>query len=119
MTTQAFLIKYGEIAIKGNNRHYFEDALVKQLNHALKPLGTKFDIIKQQGRIFVKPQGECDEAEVSEALSKVFGVVGFSPCYMTEDEGFDKLAEEIIDYILDNITKDKSNFIEENFPLTK
>ena len=99
MTTQAFLIKYGEIAIKGNNRHYFEDALVKQLNHALKPLGTKFDIIKQQGRIFVKPQGECDETEVSEALSKVFGVVGFSPCYMTEDEGFDKLAEEIIDYM--------------------
>ena len=99
MTTQAFLIKYGEIAIKGKNRHLFEDALVKQINHALKPLEQKFEIVKQQGRIFVHPQGTCDEEEVKDAISKVFGVVGFSPCYMTEDEGFEKLAEEIIDYM--------------------
>ena len=33
---KAFLIKYAEIAIKGKNRHLFEDALVKQIRHALK-----------------------------------------------------------------------------------
>ena len=32
----AFLIKYGEIGIKGKNRYLFEDALVKQIRHALK-----------------------------------------------------------------------------------
>ena len=31
MKFHAFLIKYAEIAIKGNNRKYFEDALVKQI----------------------------------------------------------------------------------------
>ena len=34
---QSFLIKYGEIAIKGKNRYIFEDALVAGLKHALKP----------------------------------------------------------------------------------
>ena len=33
---KAFLIKYAEIAIKGKNRYLFEDALVSQMNHALK-----------------------------------------------------------------------------------
>ena len=33
---KSFLIKYAEIAIKGKNRYLFEDALVSQINHALK-----------------------------------------------------------------------------------
>ena len=32
---RAFLIKYGEIAIKGKNRYMFEDALVASMKHAL------------------------------------------------------------------------------------
>ena len=36
MTFQTFLIKYGEIGIKGKNRHLFEDALVRQIRFALK-----------------------------------------------------------------------------------
>ena len=28
---KAFLIKYGEIGIKGKNRYLFEDALIKQI----------------------------------------------------------------------------------------
>ena len=36
MQYKMFLIKYAEIAIKGKNRYLFEDALVSQINHALK-----------------------------------------------------------------------------------
>ena len=38
MTYQTFLIKYGEIAIKGKNRYMFEDALVRQIRFALQEL---------------------------------------------------------------------------------
>ena len=31
MEFKAFLIKYAEIGIKGNNRRFFEDALVRQI----------------------------------------------------------------------------------------
>ncbi len=96
---QSFLIKYGEIAVKGKNRHVFEDALVKQINYALKRVDGNFLVHKQQGRIFVNTEGDYDYEGAVEALSNVFGIVGFCPCVITEDLGFDRLAEEIISYI--------------------
>ena len=38
MKFQTYLIKYGEIGIKGKNRYMFEDALVRQIRHSLKDL---------------------------------------------------------------------------------
>ena len=35
MKFQTYLIKYGEIGIKGKNRYMFEDALVRQIRHSL------------------------------------------------------------------------------------
>ena len=46
---QAFLIKYGEIAIKGKNRHLFEDALVRQIRNALKAVEGEFKTYKTFG----------------------------------------------------------------------
>lgn len=36
MEFKAFLIKYAEIGIKGNNRRFFEDALVRQMKYCIK-----------------------------------------------------------------------------------
>ena len=38
MLYQSFLIKYAEIGTKGKNRFLFEDALIKQIKHALRPV---------------------------------------------------------------------------------
>ena len=57
---QAFLIKYAEIAIKGKNRYLFEDALVSQINHALKKVDGEFKVRKEQGRIYVDCLSEYD-----------------------------------------------------------
>lgn len=54
MEFKAFLIKYAEIGIKGNNRRFFEDALVRQMKYALKPVGD-FSIRKESGRILYMP----------------------------------------------------------------
>ena len=37
MKFHSFLIKYGEIGIKGKNRYIFEDALVLSLIHISEP----------------------------------------------------------------------------------
>lgn len=42
MLYQSFLIKYAEIGTKGKNRFLFEDALIKQIKHALRPVEGKF-----------------------------------------------------------------------------
>lgn len=96
---QAFLIKYGEIGIKGKNRHLFEDALMKQIRHALKPVEGKFFVRKEQGRIFVEAESAFDYDEVIVALQRVFGIVGICPMVQAADEGFDKLAETVNDYL--------------------
>ena len=96
---QSFLIKYAEIAIKGKNRHLFEDALVSQINHALKEVEGEYKVRKEQGRIYVEALSEYDFDEVVEALRHVFGIVGICPVVILEDEGFDALAKEVVEYI--------------------
>lgn len=96
---RTFLIKYGEIGIKGKNRYLFEDALVKQIRHALKKVEGEFEVRKEQGRIYVDALGEYDFDEVVEALQRVFGIVGICPVVVTKDEGFEKLAQDVIEYL--------------------
>ena len=123
MFFHSFLIKYGEIGIKGKNRYLFEDALVAQLNHALKPVEGTFEITKEQGRIYVNTQGEYDYDEAVEAMTRVFGVVGVCPMVQVEDRGFEQLAKDVLDY-LDHVYPDKkktfkvnSRRARKNFPM--
>ncbi|SEF40888.1 tRNA uracil 4-sulfurtransferase ThiI [Lachnospira multipara] len=97
---KAFLIKYGEIGVKGKNRYLFEDALVRQIKHALKNVEGEFDVIKRQGRIYAKVLSDSyDYDETIEALSRVFGIHGICPVVQIEDNGFDDLAAHVVDYI--------------------
>ncbi|MDY6352647.1 tRNA uracil 4-sulfurtransferase ThiI [Candidatus Weimeria sp. HCP3S3_B5] len=102
---KAFLVKYGEIGLKGKNRHYFEETLVKRIEEALSKIDGSFKVTRPQGRIFVEGEG-FDQDEVIDALSKVFGVIWICPCIMTEDTGFDDLSDQIICYLKEEL-KDK------------
>lgn len=96
---QAFLIKYGEIGIKGKNRYLFEDALVGQIRHALKETDGSFRVTKEQGRIYVEALSEFDYEEAVEAMQHVFGIVGICPVVILEDQGFPKLACDVEAYL--------------------
>ena len=73
---QSFLIKYAEIAIKGKNRHLFEDALVSHISHALREVEGEFKVRKEQGRSYVEALSDYDYDETIDALKHVFGIVG-------------------------------------------
>jgi len=95
---KTFLIKYGEIGIKGKNRYLFEDALVNQIRFALKKSGD-FNVRKEQGRIYVEVLSDYDYEEVIEALSRVFGIVAICPVIHCEDNQWDNLTKVVGDYI--------------------
>lgn len=120
---KSFLIKYGEIGIKGKNRYIFEDALVKQIKHALKKVEGAFEVTKQQGRIYVEVLSEYDYDDMVAALQKVFGIVGICPVVHVEDEGFEKLTEDVIEYFkkvyktLDKTFKVNARRARKNYPL--
>ena len=107
MRFQAFLIKYGEIGLKGKNRYMFEDALMNQIRFALKDVDGSFHVHKSQARIFVECEEYYDYEETVDALKRVFGLVGICPVVHVEDEGFDKLKEVVVDY-MDQMYPDKN-----------
>ncbi|MCH5275386.1 MAG: tRNA 4-thiouridine(8) synthase ThiI [Lachnospiraceae bacterium] len=96
---KAFLIKYAEIGVKGKNRYLFEDALVAQIKYALKKCEGEFLVHKTQGRIYVDALTEFDYDEAVARLKRVFGISGICPVVYVEDEGFEKLCEDVIAYI--------------------
>ncbi len=107
MRFQTFLIKYGEIGLKGKNRHIFEDALVRQIRYSLRDVDGEFKVHKSQARVYVDCEGDYDYDETVEQLKKVFGIVGICPVVRMEDEGFDRLKEEVVAY-MDEMYPDKN-----------
>ena len=99
MLFHAFLIKYAEIAIKGKNRYLFEDALVKQMRLALEPVEGEFQVIKEQGRVYVLCPEKYDFDEAVEALQRVFGIVGISPVVIYEDQGLEQMKKDVLSYM--------------------
>ena len=110
---KALLIKYGEIGIKGKNRHLFEDALIHQIKYALKPVEGEFLISKEQGRIYIEAQTEYDYEETVGSLKRVFGIVGICPVVLVPDQGFEQLASDVIAY-LDKRYPDKNKTFKVN-----
>lgn len=73
-----FLIKYGELSLKGNNRSLFEKRLCADIRRKLKKIDHK--IKRHWGRIYVYCREE-DTVRVSDALSRCFGIVSFSKAH--------------------------------------
>ena len=107
MKFQSFLIKYGEIGIKGKNRYLFEDALMRQMRFALQDVDGTFRVHKSSGRVYVECEGDYDYEETVEALKRVFGIVGICPVVHVPDEGFDALKKTVVNY-MDDMYPDKN-----------
>ena len=72
---ELFLLKLGEVVLKGLNRSHFEDKLMANVARRLRPLGT-FRIYTRQSTIYVEPQsGVTDMDAVYRACSQIFGIV--------------------------------------------
>ncbi len=107
MRYHTFLIKYGEIGIKGKNRYLFEDALVRQVRFALKDVDGRFEVHKSQARIYVDCEGDYDYEDTVEHLKRVFGIVGICPVVRMEDRGFEQLKKDVVSY-MDEAYPDKN-----------
>lgn len=104
---RSFLIKYAEIGVKGKNRYLFEDRLCDQIRYALKRCEGTFEVTKSQGRIYVNALSDFDQEETVDNLKTVFGVTGICPVVHVEDEGFEKLCQDVVRYI-DQVYPDKN-----------
>lgn len=106
---RSFLIKYGEIGVKGKNRYLFEDALMRQIKYALKRVEGEYAVTKDKGgRIFVEVKSAAyDYDAVIDALQHVFGIIAFSPVVHVEDTSIENLRKEIVKFV-GEVFEDKS-----------
>ena len=80
---EMFLLKLGEVVLKGLNRRSFEDRLLSNTRRRMKSCGN-FNIYMRQSTIYVEPKDEtCDLEAAYEACQQIFGVVAVAravPC---------------------------------------
>lgn len=121
---QAFLLKYAEIGIKGKNRYKFENALCEQIRCRLAKIDGEFEVVREQGRIFVGAHGDFDFEDAVEAMSRVFGVSAISPVEVIEDKSWENLVRAVGDFVekqydkRDFTFKVKSRRSDKHYPLT-
>lgn len=95
---ELILLKCGELALKGLNRHTFEDVLVKNCRRRIEPLGA-FEFYKAQSAIYIEPRGtDIDLDEAVERLTRVFGVAALTRSAVVE-KNFDAIRAQAPSYL--------------------
>ncbi|AEE91738.1 putative tRNA sulfurtransferase [Tepidanaerobacter acetatoxydans Re1] len=79
-----YLISFGEIALKGGNRPFFERILMQRIKQALRPYDENVRLQKTHGRIYCFTKAPREK--VINALKKVFGIVYISPVLSCEND---------------------------------
>ncbi len=84
-------VSFGELTLKGLNRSYFENKLIKQVRDSIKEF-TNTSVYKDQGKLFIYGD-DTNINQIIDKVKKIFGIVLVSPCYRIEKE-----INEIIKY---------------------
>ena len=99
---EILLIKNGELALKGLNRGTFEAVLVKNLRYRLRKLGH-FEIRKAQSTVYIRPTDDTADLDAAaDAVSRVFGIAGFSRACVTE-KNIQAIGDAAIEYLKDDL----------------
>ena len=120
MNYQAFLIKYGEIAVKGKNRHIFEDTLLSQIQNALRRVEGEFHVSKENGRMYVEALSTYDYEELMDACKQFesyFLEQVFKEMWKTTelgDEEQNSSSEKLVDLFGENMIQELASESTEN-----
>lgn len=93
------IVHYHELALKGRNRDYFEQRLVRNIQTALKDLGVKrVENLRSRIRIILPPDSKADV--VRDRLTRVCGIANFSLAHLVPldlaDPNLDELNAAIV-----------------------
>ncbi|MBQ8590157.1 MAG: tRNA 4-thiouridine(8) synthase ThiI [Firmicutes bacterium] len=111
MEQKTYIVRCGEVALKGMNKPYFERMLVDRIRRSLKKIGSGIEVRRDEGLIFVRTPLELEEEVTLKAITKVFGVASVSPAVEIDiEEGsaqdiLDKIGAAAVDYMMNLIEK--------------
>ena len=119
---EIFLLKLGEIVLKGANKRQFEDKLRQNVRRRMRPYGN-FDVYIMQSTVYVEPMDE--EADVDgawEACRCIFGLVSLCRSRACE-KNIESIYNTVEEYLGDELDcaesfKVESKRSDKAFPLT-
>ena len=107
-----YIVRYHEIALKGNNRNFFERKLIDNIRVCLKHNRILFeDIRSPRGRIIIHTRNDCD------VLRYVFGISSFSKAVELEPD-IQRIKEVALQLYTSGSFKVSSHRSDKRFPLT-
>ncbi|MBQ1406928.1 MAG: tRNA 4-thiouridine(8) synthase ThiI, partial [Eubacterium sp.] len=83
-----FIVRTGEVALKGMNKPYFEKKLVSRIRTRLNDIegGNAIEVKRHEGLIFVRAPKELDPDAIVKKVSQVFGVSSMSRAIECESD---------------------------------
>lgn len=119
---EIFLLKLGEIVLKGQNKRQFENTLRQNIRRRMRHFGN-FDVYLMQSTVYVEPMDE--EADVDgawEACHSIFGVVSICRCRPCAKD-MDSIYQAVEEYLGEELDmaasfKVESKRSDKRFPLT-
>ena len=118
---EIFLLKLGEIVLKGANKRQFESKLRQNVRRRMRRFGN-FDVYLMQSTVYVEPMDEMADVDGAwEACHTIFGVVSLCRCRPCEKD-LDAIFDAIENYLGDDLDcaasfKVESKRSDKQFPL--
>lgn len=99
MAEKVLIVKYGEIAMRGNNRHIFTGKLVKAIRKNIDSEGD-FYVVKEQGRLIIESRGtEIDFDRIIPKVMPIFGIIALCPGIKTEDQSIENIRSLALEHM--------------------
>ena len=92
MDERLYLVKEGEISLKGGNRIMFERKLRANIRSKLKPYESHMD--KSKGRVYVFVDDKCPREMAEKALSTTFGITGWALSERCKEKTIESIKEK-------------------------
>ncbi|MDY2991836.1 tRNA uracil 4-sulfurtransferase ThiI [Hornefia butyriciproducens] len=96
-----FIVRCGEVALKGMNKPYFEKTLAERIRRNLKDYDG-VEVKRHEGLIFVRSPKELNSEEIIRQVSRVFGVSSISPAVEAPSD-LDAIGETAVEFMKQQI----------------
>ena len=99
MAEKVLIVKYGEIAMRGNNQYIFINRLISAIRKNLDPIGNYY-VVRDPGRLIVEDRGgELDYDLTIPKLETIFGLHSICPGIRLDNMEFETICEESLKHM--------------------
>ena len=120
--SKTYIVRYGEVALKGMNKPYFERMLIERIRKVLRKY-EGIQVKREDGLVVIRTREDLAESAVIEGVSKVFGVDSISPAIEVESD-IEAIGKAAVDFMMDLIEtrgvktfKVEAKRSDKNFPI--